>query len=163
MDDNAIKREGKKPSLEAQALARFKEVAAVYYPDGWFTGWAFPNRIPQANTGFQFGDLRVDVGTHHVVVEVESAGGVTNLTKYWYLLDTGLVSKPIILFHIFAQASSDDYRSHLDLWDFLAARMRGALGDKVQAVRYTYRNHAELEQVVRVFEDELKRAKKDAD
>jgi hypothetical protein len=80
------------------------------------------NRIPLAeNTYYQFGDLRVETKTHSVVIEVESAGGVTNLAKHWYLLEMNPspVKQPIILMHIFRRVSEDDHGSHLALWDSL--------------------------------------------
>lgn len=163
MDEPTTKQVAKKVSLEQKALIRFKEVATTYHPDRWFTGQALPNRVPQTSTGFQFGDLRVDLEDRYVVVEVESAGGVTNLAKYWYLLAKHIVDKPIILFHIFAQSSKDDYRSHFNLWDFLSTQMHDALGDELHAVRYTYHNDAELEQVVATFEQELKQVKEGAE
>jgi hypothetical protein len=88
---------------------------------------------------FQFGDLRVTKGTCHVIVEVESAGGVTNLVKYWYILQKLRAEERVVLLHVFRQTSIGDYGSHMQLWDFLAARMRADLGDRFAAERYTYR------------------------
>ncbi|NNJ12577.1 hypothetical protein EKD04_019815 [Chloroflexales bacterium ZM16-3] len=88
---------------------------------------------------FQFGDLRVTKGTCHVIVEVESAGGVTNLVKYWYILQKLRAEERVVLLHVFRQTSTGDYGSHMQLWDFLAARMRADLGDRFDAEQYTYR------------------------
>lgn len=78
------------------------------------------------NLNFQFGDLRVDTDTHHVVIETESAVGVTNLAKYWYYLadnnPSSDIKKPIILIHLFRQVSTNDYGAHMALWDFYGTR-----------------------------------------
>jgi len=91
---------------------------------------------------FQFGDLRVDTKKHHVVIEVESAGGVTNLVKYWYCLADKTLSKqilmPIILIHLFRQTSPNDYKSHLNLWNFMWGEMQKALVNRIQAFPFVY-------------------------
>ena len=141
----------KRRNLEQQALEGFKEVAKRYTENVNF-GHNNENKIAElGRSSFQFGDLRVNTPNRHIIVEVESAGGVTNLVKYWYCLEEGLIVKPIYLFHLFAQASANDYRSHLQLWDFLAEKMRKALGNKFSAEKYTYRNSAELENIVNEF------------
>lgn len=146
-------------NLEQMALHRF-EVIAERHKYRVFKGQSGLNRIVLiGSVYFQFGDLRVDTATHHIVVEAESAGGVTNLTKYWYCLaDTNLsrqISKPIILFHIFRQVSENDYASHLGLWDFLWRRMEKDIGDHMKAFKYAYRDLADLEPAIRAFESSL--------
>ena len=146
-------------SLEQSALGLFQKLADSR-GFGVFKGQAGNNRIPLSGSAyFQFGDLRVDTATHHVVVEVESAGGVTNFVKYWYCLaDKHLskhISKPIVLFHIFRQTSGSDYASHLALWDFLWQEMRRAVGNRISAARYTYCDLADLETAIRDFEKSL--------
>ena len=144
--------------IEQQALARFEQVACEH---GYrvFKGQGMSNRIPvRGKAYFQFGDLRVDTEKLHIVIEVESAGGVTNLTKYWYCLEkrSDVVKKPIVLFHIFQQHSAGDYESHLTLWDFLWSRMNSALGEaRIKATRYTYQDMRELESVVEEFKKYL--------
>lgn len=149
----------KRTSLEAIALQPLREVAEAYsFPI--FSGQGTQNRIPAVRTGYQFGDLRIDTDSHHLVVEVESAGGVTNLTKYWALIENGIISKPVILFHAFALGTANDYRSHLDLWDFLAEKMRAALGNTFEARRFAYLNSDEYAAMVKEFRlrlDELSR------
>ena len=138
-------------NLEQQALERFKEVAKRYTDDVNF-GHDDTNKIAKlGRSSFQFGDLRVNTPKRHIIVEVESACGVTNLVKYWYCLEEGFIVKPIYLLHIFAQASENDYIRHLQLWDFLAEKMRKALGDKFSAKKCTYRNSDELEDIVNEF------------
>ncbi len=141
--------------LEKLALVRFKEVASLYSTIVYDKQGA-RNRIAQIGRSyFQFGDLRVEAPQRHIVVEVESAGGVTNLVKYWYCLEEGDIAKPMHLLHIFAQASENDYISHLHLWDSLSAKMSNALGTMFTAKRYTYRSSTELEVVVNEFEQIL--------
>jgi len=77
---------------------------------------------------------------------------VTNLVRYWCRIEEGLVTKPIKLLHLFAQASENDYISHLLLWDSLRAKMNDALGNRFTAERYMYYNSAELEGIVSIFE-----------
>jgi hypothetical protein len=125
-----------------------------------FKGQSADNRLLLGgNLYFQFGDLRVDTGTHHIVVEAESAGGVTNLVKYWYYLEDRTLSKgmvkPIILLHLYRQVSASDYGSHLALWDFLWNKMRKTVGNRIQAVRYTYRDLSDLEPAIRHFEKSI--------
>lgn len=147
-------------NLEQQALRSFEEIARRYgYPVFRGQGSSNPIRV-RGNTYFQFGDLRVDTGTHHVVIEVESAGGITNLVKYWYSLESlpGIVKQPIVLLHVFRQGSEDDYGSHLALWDFVWGEMRRALGDdRIQATRYAYGDLADLRPVTDEFEKHLQR------
>lgn len=121
------------------------------------------NSIPiRGLVKFQFGDFRIDTNDKHFVIELESAGGATNLVKYWYflndenILSKKIINKPIILFHIFRQISENDYLSHLLLWDFLWDKMKNSLGDKIIAKRYTYRGLEDLSIIYDEFEKILK-------
>ena len=67
-----------------------------------------------------------------------------------------IISKPIILFHIFRQVSENDYLSHLLLWDFLWGKMKSSLASKIIAKRYTYRKLDDLNIVSNEFENILK-------
>jgi hypothetical protein len=73
---------------------------------------------------FQFGDLRLEGPSTTVVVEVESAGGITNLVKFWPLLRAGRPQGRFVLVHIFRITSDADYIAHRRLWEFLTERMR---------------------------------------
>lgn len=146
-------------NLEQMAIQRF-ELVAQRSKYRVFKGQNATNRITfGGNIYFQFGDLRVDTPTHHILVEAESAGGVTNLTKYWYCLTDAIlskqISKSIILFHIFRQVSENDYASHLRLWDFLWYEMHKSVSDRMKAYKYTYRDLADLEPAIRAFENSL--------
>jgi hypothetical protein len=90
-------------------------------PDGWTLS---------ALQSFQFGDLRLESSTVRVVVEVESAGGVTNLAKYWPLLGSSLRDKRFVLIHLFMMSSRGDYLAHREIWTFLRDRMRADLRDR---------------------------------
>lgn len=145
--------------LEKQALTRFIEVASNY-TNNFYTGQGDNNRIAKQGkknqSYFQRGDLSVDTPSRWIIVEVESAGGTTNLVKYWYCLENNFIAKPIYLLHIFAQVSDEDYLSHMNLWEFLKDKMQSALGNKFSGKKYTYRNLAELETVVGEFEQILR-------
>ena len=147
--------------LERSALAGF-ENAATKYGFPIFKGQGSGNRIHlRGNLYFQFGDLRVETGRNHVIVEVESAGGVTNLVKYWYCLKDSSLSKhlpmPVVLFHVFRQSSPSDYGSHLLLWDFLANEMQVSIGERIKAFRYPYRELPDLDEAIQHFKTELTR------
>lgn len=118
---------------EAAALAPFKAIAEELGHE-YCSGQSGGNRLPiQRNVYFQFGDLRVDLPGHTVVVEVESAGGVTNLVKYWECIESKRNEKPIKLLHVFLQKSVNDYEAHLLVWRFLWAKMHESLGPKLEA------------------------------
>lgn len=118
---------------EALALAPFKAIAEELGYD-YYTGQNGGNRLAiQRNVYFQFGDLRIELPSHTVVVEVESAGGVTNLVKYWESVESRRNEKPIKLLHVFLQKSVNDYEAHLLVWRFLWTKMQGALGAKMEA------------------------------
>jgi hypothetical protein len=147
-----MKPEQRRRDLERQALQQFKEIASRYsFPV--YGGQGLSNRIAQRGRSyFQFGDLRVETPVRHVVIEVESTGGVTNLVKYWYCLQEGKIVKPLTLLHVFAQASTDDYASHLLLWDTLSSKMRAELAPRFVAARYTYRSLEDLGPIVNEFD-----------
>lgn len=118
---------------EALALAPFKAIAEELGHE-YRSGQIGVNRLPiQPNVYFQFGDLRVELPSHTVVVEVESAGGVTNLVKYWECIESKRTEKPIKLLHVYLQKSVNDYEAHLLVWRFLSAKMRESLGPKLEA------------------------------
>ncbi len=120
-----------------------------------FSGQGGTNRLPIAgNVYFQFGDLRVDVPSGHVVVEVESGGGLTNLVKYWQCLDSGLIKRPVRLIHLFRQVSANDYLAHIKLWHFLENLMRQELGARFEAALFTYGSEPEpeLHGAIKLFE-----------
>jgi hypothetical protein len=94
----------------------------------------------------------VDTKTRHIVIEAESAGGVTNLVKYWYCLKRGLITGPITLIHLFRQTSGQDYVAHLRLWDFLRDKMKSDLAGDFDAVRFQYRNLQALQPALSHFE-----------
>ena len=120
----------KRRDLEAECLEAFRHVLGELglRPDGH--GYGSANRFDAGfaivgQQRFQFGDLRVVKPDRIIVVEVESAGGMTNLVKYWPLAVSTDV--PILLLHAFGQSSANDYLSHLCLWDFVWEKMRAEL------------------------------------
>ena len=130
---------------EAAAIILFEALARKHYPSV-FKGQGVENRLPvSGNAYFQFGDLRVDRPKVHVVIEVESAGGVTNLVKYWSCIESRLIDRPVRLIHLFQQESPDDYRSHIELWRFLSAKMKAALGNQFDGAPFTYTKPVESE------------------
>ena len=79
---------------------------------------------------FQYGDFRFETERLVAVVEIDTAGGVTNLVKYWPYLAArpdAVAGRRFLIAHVFASASANDYISHLRLWDFVAERMRDDL------------------------------------
>jgi len=128
--------------LEMQALQPFI-AAATDLGLQCCGGQGLSNRVPlKPNVYFQFGDLRVELPTLTIIVEVESSGGVTNLAKYWESFDSGRISKPIKLLHLFRQKSVNDYEAHLIVWRFLSARMQAELAPKFYCEFSTYRDGA---------------------
>ena len=115
--------------IEAQVIDQFEELAGAVAPAApHYRGLKSENRVaPSAwglgpNQSFQFGDFRVELPDRTVVVETESAGGLTNLVKYWPLLPE--LAKPVALVHVFGLLSENDYLSHRLLWESIADRMR---------------------------------------
>jgi hypothetical protein len=76
---------------------------------------------------FQFGDLRIETSKATIIVEVESAGGIGNLAKYWPLLADKRLPKTLVILHVFQLSSEGDYIAHRRLWEFLVERMRADL------------------------------------
>lgn len=72
---------------------------------------------------FQYGDFRIELPTTTVIVETESAGGVGNLVKYWPLLRSGVLTKRLLILHVYMLSSDADYIAHRKLWSFLVDRM----------------------------------------
>lgn len=112
---------------------------------------------------FQFGDLRLETPGETIVVEVESAGGVTNLVKYWPFLASKAVERPLILLHLFRATSEGDYTAHRRLWGYLVERMKEDLqtrcgvlyGRHWEAHLFTYHSLEELEPVRRLLRKKL--------
>lgn len=134
-------------NLEARYLAPFTEALdlACHGEIPVHRGQVATNRFDPgfnlaANQWLQFGDLRVELEDRTVIIEIESAGGVTNLAKYWPLARHS--PKPIFLLHVYGQSSQSDYIAHLKLWDFLWERMHRDLGtgpdSKLWARRFTF-------------------------
>jgi len=118
------------------------------------SGQGGANRISISKSAyFQFGDLHVDLPDRIVVVEVESAGGVTNLAKYWEALASGRIAKPLKLLHVFLQKSANDYEAHLLVWRFLQEQMSVRLGRRWEALcaTTTGTSHEELQIAVEQF------------
>jgi hypothetical protein len=72
---------------------------------------------------FQYGDLRIELAATTLIVEAESAGGITNLVKYWPLLRSGTLTKRLVILHVYMLSSNADYIAHRKLWSFLVDRM----------------------------------------
>lgn len=83
---------------------------------------------------FQLADLWVPRA--RLAIEVESAGGVTNLGKFWYLLEEGLIKPPLTILHVYSQVSENDWEAHFRIWDLLAREMRNAFGASVRVQRF---------------------------
>jgi hypothetical protein len=140
-------------SHESAALARFRELAeARGLPTS--CGQGSSNRILiSGGVYYQFGDLRVETNDRTVIVEVESSGGITNLAKYWECFESGRLTKPMRLLHLFRQKSVNDYESHMVVWRFLCGKMQDALGPRFDGRWLTYRDGslASLEPAYAIF------------
>lgn len=137
-------------NIESECLIAFETVLAHLDMTVTGRGYGASNRFDpgfglMGQQRFQFGDLRIDLADRVVVIEVESAGGVTNLVKYWPLAETAM--KPILLLHAFGQGSLNDYISHLRLWDHVWEKMRSELWSrpvpKLFACRFQYTHGAD--------------------
>jgi hypothetical protein len=81
----------------------------------------------RSKSGFEFGDLRVEFKNSRIIMEIDTAGGVTNLMKYFYILDNPdkfkssqiVISKPTRMLHIFVRKNANDYKAHEILWEYL--------------------------------------------
>lgn len=119
-------------SHEALILAKLRDALSdlpgVTYAGGMGSANRFPLEAWQliGSQRFQFGDLRIETPSTTIVVEAESAGGITNLAKYWPFLEAR-PSKRFVLAHLFQVLSANDYVSHLRLWDYITERMRDDL------------------------------------
>ena len=144
----------RRQSYEKAALEPFRKAAARFNLTA-NSGQAKDNRITlEGNVYYQFGDLRVCRDDCNVIVEVESAGGVTNIAKYWYCLQNQLIDGPVFLIHLYRQTSPSDYYSHLALWRFLADKTSLSFPNSFQAWLYTYREdsiEADLVEPLRKF------------
>jgi hypothetical protein len=144
-------------TTSSEILKKFEEAAKLHGFNA-YGGQVLTNRLYiHGNIYFEFGDLRVETTSHHVIVEVETAGGISNLVKYWYYLEEKEIKKPIILLHIYCRSSKSDYGSHLILWDFIQNKMAKTVGDKVQATCYSYFTSADLSRALHDFEGHLKK------
>ena len=116
----------------------------------------------QRHQQFQFGDLRIETPSRTVVVELESAGGLTNLVKYWPLLELQPPTKRLVLLHVFHLVSEEDYIAHRRLWSYTVERMREYLEsrgvhwpDGWEAALLTYRTESDLHAVERAVRGTL--------
>jgi len=142
-------------NLEKPVIDLFEAVARQY-PGDIKRGQSKENQVP--GTQFQFGDLRVNAPSCYILIEVESAGGVTNLVKYWYCLEEHKISQPIRLLHIYSLVTDESWKSHLDLWRSLSGKMKAALGNMFVTTDepYTYKTAEDLDGIVKDFDRILK-------
>lgn len=104
-------------------------------------GQGSKNQVPiRPRVYFQFGDLWVELPQCTLLVEVESSGGVTNLAKYWEIIETCRIEKPVRLLHLFRQKSINDYEAHLVICRFLSEKMKLALGSRFACALHVYRD-----------------------
>jgi hypothetical protein len=96
----------------------------IHRGQGGSNRFAVPGWSTSTGQAFQFGDLRIETPTATVVVEYESAAGLTNLIKYWPLLASeSRLAKKFVIVHVFQIGGPGDYLSHRLLWEFMAERM----------------------------------------
>ncbi len=127
-------------SIEKEMLKDFID-ELKHRQQKYYNGQGNDNRIKVNNkVSFQFGDLRIDTDKYHIIIEVESSGGITNLAKYWYAIEKGKITKTVILLHIYKKQSKNDYASHEELWDFIYDKMNEKLNNKIIAKRFDYKD-----------------------
>jgi len=96
----------------------------IHRGQGGSNRFSVPGWNTSPSQAFQFGDLRLESPAATVVVEYESAAGLTNLVKYWPLLTSEEgPAKRFVIVHVFQVGGPGDYLSHRLLWDFMAERM----------------------------------------
>lgn len=101
-----------------------------------YTGQKRYNRVDLRNCGnshsyFEFGDLRLEFKSSRIIVEVDTAGGVTNLAKYYYMLNEPdqfnfndiMPDKITYLLHVFVCKYDNDYLAHRRLWIYLSRKL----------------------------------------
>ena len=138
-------------SWEQRAIAELRDAIGKRVQIAPLSGMGGMNRKAPAEWNltpkqqFQFGDLRYENRSTRVVVEVESAGGLTNLVKYWPMIPADLSDKRFFLAHLFQLNSKADYIAHRRLWTFVVDQMRADLanrdfpwGDRWEAQMFTY-------------------------
>jgi hypothetical protein len=136
--------EGERPTrqkIEAELLRTFIETIrrrGLTAAMGQGRGNQVPVQPPRVY--FQFGDLRLETPQCTLLVEVESSGGVTNLAKYWEIIEKSRITKPVRLLHLFRQKSINDYEAHLVIWRFLSEKMKVALGTRFECVLHVYQD-----------------------
>jgi hypothetical protein len=83
-------------------LAAIPEIE-VHRGQGGSNRFSVPGWNTATNQAFQLGDLRVETPSTTIVVEYESAAGLTNLVKYWPLLASNLgpPAKRFVIVHVF--------------------------------------------------------------
>ncbi len=83
-------------------------------------------------TYFEFGDLRLEFEKSRIIVEVDTAGGVTNLAKYFFMLNEKEKEfdfkeidpdKSTYLLHIFVCNTNNDYLAHRKLWSYIQSKL----------------------------------------
>lgn len=87
---------------------------------------------------FEFGDLRVILPHCFVVVEAESGPVIGNLVKYWYLIEKGLITKPVFLFHLYSQITVNNLSSQKELWYFFNEKMEKLFSENFKGFLYPY-------------------------
>lgn len=115
-----------------------------------YSGKGNDNIIGANTNAFQFGDLRVMTNKAIIVVEVESAGGVTNFIKYCYLIEKKAIADKLILLHVYYRDGKTGYASHLELWDYVNSKIVGLYRGMFAAHRYDYPK--EIEKAAEDFE-----------
>lgn len=101
-----------------------------------YTGQKIYNRVELRNyenshSYFEFGDLRLEFNSSRIIVEVDTAGGVTNLAKYYYMLNEPdqfnfkdiTPGKMTYMLHIFVCNGQNDYYAHRRLWGYLSQKL----------------------------------------
>ncbi len=150
--------EAKRADLATPALAPFVDLAETSgFP--YFTGQGMENRLVFGENDIawiEYGDLRVVAPGRVLIVEPESAGGLTNLVKFWKFIEDGTIDQPLTLFHLFRCDTEISYISHRLLWEHVLPKMQRELGDRFEALKFIYRDAvSDLRPAIEMFRARL--------
>ncbi len=133
----------------------------------------FLGKDSNSGPNFEFGDLRVEFENARVIVEVDTAGGITNLAKYFFMLNKpddfnfeeiepkNQRKKYTYLLHIFVCLDDTDYRAHRELWCYINESLKANNFNPKIKVWYTKQTEIKKnEQVKTKFEKLLNEASK---
>lgn len=133
-------------------LDKYEEGKAVYFPGTGKRKVLNPFGLDAKNQ-FEFGDIRIELESRFIVVEVDKGEGIYNLIKYWPYFVNCKKPKPITLLHVYYHQSEGNYKAYRELWEFMKKRIVKEVGEHAfNATKYEVFDsgfQAEIEKVQR--------------